>query len=200
MWNLCLFTGKEPRCWTACSAPGVNIYVLATVINSKEIWDFSQHEAITIAPTESINTYLSVLRKEMWEKEEKKRTRGREADGGIDLSQMCIFEARGKYDFNIWEKFCAIMWPLLGMLKWWTIILDGQMTHMCMGVFAGPYTHTIIHIHFACDCVCKLSGTCTQNICSFSRMVMKKVLYLVTTNFKDTPFKVIVQYYQQDRK
>lgn len=102
---------KEPGTapLTACSAAGVNISVLATVINSNKIWDVSQHEVITIALTKSIN---AICHCQGGKRDEKKCSWGLEADRTTDLSQMCIFKTTGEHDLNIWKRFCAIMWPL----------------------------------------------------------------------------------------
>lgn len=80
------------------------------MINRNEIWECSQHEN-DHKSSDKVNQYdVSVPGREKCE--EKKRSWGQEADRATDLSQMCIFETTGEHDFNIWEEFCAIMWPL----------------------------------------------------------------------------------------
>ena len=75
------------------------------MINSAEIWDFSQQDAITIALTESIipicqcqernASFFCYTKKKI----EKKRTwfGGQRADRATDLSQMCISETTGAH-------------------------------------------------------------------------------------------------------
>lgn len=95
------------RC--ACSAAGVNICVPITVINCNEIWDSSQHKAITMGLTKSINMICQCQEKNVTRK---KRSWGPSGWQPTDLSQMCLFETTSEHGFHIWEEFCAITWPL----------------------------------------------------------------------------------------
>lgn len=75
------------------------------MINSAEIWDFSQQDAITIALTESISLICQcqernvILFREKKKKKKKEKTWswGHRADGATDLSQMCISETTGEH-------------------------------------------------------------------------------------------------------
>lgn len=70
------------------------------MINSAEIWDFSQQDAITIALTESISPICQCQERNVIlfreKKEKKTRSWGQRADRATDLSQMCISEMTGE--------------------------------------------------------------------------------------------------------
>lgn len=174
MWNLRLFTGKGTRnCATKLPAV-LQVWIScvpATMINSNEIWDFSQHKAITIALTKPINPICqcqerNVMSKKCWW--------GQEADRTTDLSQMCIFETTGERSLqHLGRILCYHVGHYRAHSKWWadqpgcTKYTETRM-HGC--AFIHDYTHLVS----TQSCMQMRRHTCAKHFARYSQTVVKE--------------------------
>lgn len=158
MWNLRLFTGKKERgtVQSACSAAGVNICVLATVINSNEMWGFSKHRAITISLTKSINTVCRCQEKNM------KRKKVFMGPGVWFITDVHFWEKRANMTSTFGKNFVLSC----GHYRAWSQMVERSVwmhethRHACVGVTAHKCTHLVSTQ--SCDALTHLHKTFAQ--------------------------------------
>lgn len=116
---------------------------------------------------------------------------GQEADRTIDLPQMCIFETAGKYDFNIWEEFCAIMWPLPGNAR--TVNdYSGRANHtQVYGCVRAQLYSSTLHTFVYANGQARVHKTFAA-YCTYRQMLC------LSQQFKGALFKVTLKCYQKN--